>query len=269
MGKKNSSKSRASPKKNDVVRSPRTIRTADRISEDDIYPESNITEDTMPTTISGEHGDKSETLDPDSDNESEEIQSMSVASAASSMPFDAKVFMWEFGQNDPKRDSGSKLCRLGYAKVLRVGSTFSGIVLSSEATTFISPADAEIVAAHGVSGINCSWNRIDEIPFASMGKNRMHRILPLIYAANTVNYGKPYKMNTAEAIAASLYIVGMKEQAKSLRLANSLLMLDAFKLFLLFLLQLQCITMSNIIRLHTLNVFAVGTLRITFQQLEV
>ena len=28
------------------------------------------------------------------------------------------LFMWEFGQNDPKRDSGSKLKRLGYAKLL-------------------------------------------------------------------------------------------------------------------------------------------------------
>lgn len=28
------------------------------------------------------------------------------------------LYMWEFGQNDPKRDSGSKLKRLGYAKLL-------------------------------------------------------------------------------------------------------------------------------------------------------
>jgi hypothetical protein len=31
---------------------------------------------------------------------------------------DIGLYMWEFGQNDPKRDSGSKLKRLGYAKLL-------------------------------------------------------------------------------------------------------------------------------------------------------
>ena len=49
----------------------------------------------------------------------------------------ANVCMWEFSQNDSKRDSGSKLCRLGYASKLRIGQSFPGIVLSSEATTLV------------------------------------------------------------------------------------------------------------------------------------
>jgi pre-rRNA-processing protein TSR3 len=49
-----------------------------------------------------------------------------------------------------------------------------------------------------------------------MGKGRNQRILPLLVAANTVNYGKPFKMNTAEAIAGCLYITGFKEAAESL-----------------------------------------------------
>ena len=124
-----------------------------------------------------------------------------------------KVLMWEFGQNDPKRDSGSKLRRLGYAGLLRVGHSFPGVVLSSEAKIMASPADHEIVTTHGIGGINCSWNRLSEIPFGSMGKGRNQRILPLLFAANSVNYGRPYKMNTAEAMAACLYITGFKEDA--------------------------------------------------------
>lgn len=49
-----------------------------------------------------------------------------------------------------------------------------------------------------------------------MGKGRNQRLLPYLLAANTVNYGKPYKMNTAEATAACLYIVGLKEDARKL-----------------------------------------------------
>ena len=57
---------------------------------------------------------------------------------------------------------------------------------------------------------------LEEIPFGKMGKGRNQRILPYLLAANTVNYGKPYKMNTAEATAACLYIVGYKEEAHKL-----------------------------------------------------
>ena len=129
---------------------------------------------------------------------------------------ECKVWMWEFGQNDPKRDSGSKLRRLGYAGLLRIGQSFPGVVLSSEAKVFVSGADAELVRSFGVGGINCSWNRLDEIPFGSMGKGRNQRVLPLLFAANSVNYGRPYKMNTAEAMAACLYIAGHKADAHTL-----------------------------------------------------
>lgn len=128
----------------------------------------------------------------------------------------AKVYMWEFGQNDAKRDSGSKLCRLGYAKKLKVGQNFNGIVLSSEASQVMSPDDAEIISQYGIAGINCSWNRLEEIPFNSLGKARNQRKLPFLVAANTVNYGKVFKMNTAEAIAAALFIAGSVHEAVAL-----------------------------------------------------
>jgi pre-rRNA-processing protein TSR3 len=123
--------------------------------------------------------------------------------------------MWEFGQNDAKRDSGSKLFRLGYARQLRIGQTFAGVVLSSEATVLVSAADREIVLQHGIAGINCSWNRLEEIPFGHMGRGANQRLLPLLYAANTVNYGRPFKMNTAEAMAACLFIAGFAQDAES------------------------------------------------------
>lgn len=127
-----------------------------------------------------------------------------------------RVTLWEFGQNDTKRDSGSKLVRLGLATSQRISRSFSGIVLSSESAVVLSPSDKDIVAKYGIAGINCSWNRLEEIPFSSMGKLRLHRKLPFLVAANTVNYGRPFKLNTAEALASALVIVGAKEDAENL-----------------------------------------------------
>ncbi|MDD4250488.1 MAG: DUF367 domain-containing protein, partial [Methanosarcina sp.] len=41
-----------------------------------------------------------------------------------------------------------------------------------------------------------------------------HRALPYMLAGNPVNFGKPFKLNSAEAFAAALYIFGYKEQAE-------------------------------------------------------
>lgn len=139
------------------------------------------------------------------------------ASSGRAVPLiDITLAMWEFNQNDPKRDSGSKLVRLGLAKKLRIGAGFSGIVLSSEAQEVVSPNDRDIVGVSGIAGINCSWNRLEEIPFRTMGNSRHHRLLPFMVAANPVNYGRPFKMNTAEAMAATLYIVGYKSEAEQI-----------------------------------------------------
>lgn len=40
------------------------------------------------------------------------------------------------------------------------------------------------------------------------------RTLPLLLAANPVNWGKPSRLTTAEALATVLYLVGEKDQAE-------------------------------------------------------
>eukprot|EP00440_Ansanella_granifera_P027037 gb/GFBE01029361.1/.p1 GENE.gb/GFBE01029361.1/~~gb/GFBE01029361.1/.p1 ORF type:complete len:505 (+),score=113.79 gb/GFBE01029361.1/:1-1515(+) len=132
----------------------------------------------------------------------------------------AKLCMFEFGQNDPKMDSGSRLTRFGLAKSLRPQAGFQGVVLSTMTKTPVSAADRELIETAGLAGINCSWNRLDEIPWAKLQRKGHHRILPFLVAANSVNYGRPLKLNTAEALAATLIIVGLKADAQKI--------LDAF-----------------------------------------
>lgn len=129
-------------------------------------------------------------------------------------PCSVPLAMWDFEQCDPNACSGKKLYRVNALRVLRLTELFSGVVLTPNATKIVSPEDREIVVSHGVGVVDCSWKELDAVPWKKM-RMGAPRLLPLLIAANPVNYGRPYKLNCAEALAATLAIVGLEDDARS------------------------------------------------------
>lgn len=128
---------------------------------------------------------------------------------------ETKLGMWDFAQCDPKRCSGRKLCRIKMIEEFRVGHKFRGVILTPSGTRVISPADREIVQQGGLAVVDCSWAELDKVPFSKLPRGN-ERLLPFLVAANTVNYGKPYKLNCAEALIAGLLICGFPEDARKI-----------------------------------------------------
>jgi len=140
-----------------------------------------------------------------------------------------RVAMWDFNHCDPKRCSGKKLARLGLIDQLKLSMRFRGVVLSPKGTIHISPSDRELIRSGGLAVVECSWARLDDVPFARI-QSINDRILPYLIAANPVNYGRPWRLNCVEALAAALLIVGLDEMAEKLiskfGWSNSFMMLN-------------------------------------------
>jgi len=61
--------------------------------------------------------------------------------------------------------------------------------------------------------VECSWARVKEVPWAKIG-GKCERLLPYLVAANSVNYGKPWRLNCVEALGAAFYICGHQDWAE-------------------------------------------------------
>ncbi|KAF2629988.1 DUF367-domain-containing protein [Macroventuria anomochaeta] len=126
-----------------------------------------------------------------------------------------KAACWDLGHCDAKRCSGKRLMRLGMMRELHVGQKFAGVVVSPKGKKIVSREDKELLDQYGAAVVEASWNRIDEVPFGRIG-GKCERLLPYLVAANPTNYGKPWRLNCVEALAACFYICGHPEWAEEI-----------------------------------------------------
>lgn len=127
-----------------------------------------------------------------------------------------KLQVLMFYQDDPKKCTAAKMVKFGLAQNIKKINS-KGMVLDPFSKKILIPKDRSII--NTIVGIDCSWNLVDSA--FSKNFNGIKRKLPPLLAGNPVNYSKLNKLTTAEALSASLFILGFKEQALQL--------LDKFK----------------------------------------
>lgn len=92
------------------------------------------------------------------------------------------------------------------------------IVLDPYAEDPLGAADAHAARRGGILAVDCSWNRLsdrgrfpgDESHERGRG---IRRRLPILVATNPQHYGRLAQLNTVEALAAALVLVGCSDQA--------------------------------------------------------
>ncbi|WPT12998.1 Ribosome biogenesis protein TSR3-like protein [Picochlorum sp. SENEW3] len=147
-------------------------------------------------------------------NGSESGSASSESSEAVAGEIQIPLAMWDLGQCDKKRCTGTRLVRQGVVQELRLGQHFPGVIMSPVGRSCVSMEDADLIESKGLAVVDCSWNKLDDVPFGRI-KGRAPRLLPWMLAANPVNYGKPCKLSCAEAFAGALYICGRKDDSRA------------------------------------------------------
>ncbi|MDY6780631.1 MAG: DUF367 family protein [Halobacteria archaeon] len=122
-----------------------------------------------------------------------------------------EIHVYREGDDDPDKCTAR---RLEKDDSVTVHSSYdrlpTGTLLDPFAERALSPADSSPVVA-----VDSSWESADTV-FDDLGRGYERRALPYLVAVNPVNYGKPFRLNTAEAVGAAVYVLGDEELSRRL-----------------------------------------------------
>lgn len=116
-------------------------------------------------------------------------------------------------QDDPKKSTMKKLERFGLARRVDARKCRSSMILTPFADRYLTRNDLKIYRRKGICIIEGSWNRIESVRDF---RSQEERLLPVIVPANPVNYGKPGKLSSVEALASALFIMGLENEAREI-----------------------------------------------------
>ncbi len=128
-----------------------------------------------------------------------------------------KLIVYHANEDDPKKCSAKKLNKFGLIKletnIRKIPK--DTVLLNPFAEKSLSKEDKDIAEKNGILAVDCSWKNAEN-NFEYLDKRNHSRAIPFVVAANPVNFGKPFKLTTLEAFAASLYILGEKGHAEEI-----------------------------------------------------
>jgi rRNA small subunit aminocarboxypropyltransferase len=124
------------------------------------------------------------------------------------------------GEDHPKACTGRRLVRRGLAQewTRQPRGNVGPILLDPRSSEPLTPGDTVRAKADGILVVDCSWNQLQARGgFDQRGpplERLPHRRLPWLLAGNPQHYGRLGELNTAEAFAAALDILGDRRQAE-------------------------------------------------------
>jgi pre-rRNA-processing protein TSR3 len=123
------------------------------------------------------------------------------------------VYVLLLKQDDPRKCTAAKIARHRLAKPLFRMKQIPprSIVLNPFVSEVLLPRDRSLAEQNGLVVVDCSWERV-QTAFTIRMPGRGRR-LPTLLAANPVNYAKPHKLSSVEALAAALVVMGFRETA--------------------------------------------------------
>ena len=141
-----------------------------------------------------------------------------MSSSARAIDDSVPLHVVHLDQDDPRKCSARRMAKAGNAilhfDVRRAPKR--GFLLDPNSGKLMGPDDRKSIDRGGsIVALDCSWKRIGESLEAISRHTRLEgRTLPVLLAANPVSWGKPGRLSTSEAFAASLFVLGREKQAR-------------------------------------------------------